>query len=209
VIVPIIAGDTPDEGSVVSLDGFDELCADQLVAEIDRTDALLLTVDDRHVGAVAAELGAGGRLVQRLGRPSAVTSLLDIRGVALAVALVVGALGLAVAAYALVLSVRRRGGELAVLRALGLAPGQAGRIITTQALAIVAVAIVVGVPAGIIAGRLLWRAIAEPANVLVRTDVGISLVLAAVALGLAILVVSWWPSRRARHLDVPEALRSE
>jgi hypothetical protein len=65
------------------------------------------------------------------------------------------------------------------------------------------------VPAGIIAGRLLWRAIAEPANVLVRTDVGISLVLAAVALGLAILVVSWWPSRRARHLDVPEALRSE
>jgi ABC-type lipoprotein release transport system permease subunit len=209
VIVPMVAGDTPDEGSVVSLDGFRELCADQLVAEIDRASGLLLTVDADQVDSVANDLGGDGRFVERFGRPSAVTSLLDIRGVALAVALVVGALGLAVAAYALVLSVRRRGGELAVFRALGLAPGQTGRIITIQALAIVAVALVIGLPVGIVAGRLLWRAIAEPANVLVRTDVGVSLLLAGVAMALAIVVVSWWPSRRARRLDVVDALRSE
>jgi ABC-type lipoprotein release transport system permease subunit len=209
VIVPMVAGDTPDEGSVVSLDGFSELCADRLVAEIDRVSGLLLTVDGRHVDAVASDLGAEGRFVERLGRPSAVTSLLDIRGVALAVALVVGVLGLAVAAYALVLSVRRRGGELAVLRALGLAPAQTGRIITVQAVALVVVAVVIGLPVGIASGRLLWRAIAEPANVLVRTDVGISLLLAGLAMGIAIVVVSWWPSRRARRLDVVEALRSE
>ena len=47
-IVPIVDQGDPGEGIVMSLEGFEALCADLLTAEIDRTIDLMLQFDDRR-----------------------------------------------------------------------------------------------------------------------------------------------------------------
>ena len=135
--------------------------------------------------------------------------LVGIRGVTLLLASMVGVLGVAVIAYALVVGVRRRGKELAVLRALGHRPVQSGEVLTAQALSVVLVAIILGIPLGIIVGRVVWAAIATSSNVLVRADVGSAVPLAAAAMLLIVAIISVWPSWRASRIDVASELRSE
>ena len=69
--------------------------------------------------------------------------------------------GLIALGHVLMLAVRRRRHELAVLRAIGWRPGEASSTIRWQAGTIALLALVFGVPAGLVIGRLLWVAIAE------------------------------------------------
>ena len=50
-------------------------------------------------------------------------------------------------------------------------PGDIRRVVTWQAIAMGVVTLGIGIPAGLILGRVAWTAIAGPANVLVRLDV--------------------------------------
>jgi putative ABC transport system permease protein len=210
VILPLVGSDTPDEGGVLTLDEYDELCAAQLIADIDQNRGLLVRLrDDAQTDAVAEDLSAQGFFVDRASRPSSVAALVDLRSVTALVAAIVGALGLAVAAYALMLSVRRRRGELAVLRALGLRPGQASEVLSAQAATLATLALVLGLPMGVVVGRILWSVIAEPSNVLVRVDIGSAVGVAGATMAILILTISLWPGWRARRIDVAGALRSE
>ena len=56
---------------------------------------------------------------------------------------------------------RARGGEIALLRALGLQGGQVTAVALLQALILSAVALAVGVPLGVASGRAAWDAIAS------------------------------------------------
>jgi FtsX-like permease family len=209
-IVPIVGGDTPDEGAVTTLKVFDQMCADQVIADIDTTSRLLvLARDNAAADALAADLTSRGFFIDELRRPSTVAVLVGIRAVTLLLAAIVGALGIAVIAYSLVVGVRRRGKELAVLRALGHRPVQSGAVLTAQALALVIIAITIGVPLGVVVGRMVWAEIAASSNVLVRTDVTSTVPLAATAMLLVVALISVWPSWRARRIDVAIALRSE
>lgn len=69
--------------------------------------------------------------------------------------LAVGAVG-----HALVIAIRRRHHELAVLRALGLTQWQSRLVIATQATVLAMIGLVFGVPLGVALGRALWRAAA-------------------------------------------------
>ena len=130
----------------------------------------------------------------------------DLRGVPVVLAVAVGVLGLLVATHAMLLAVRRRSGDLAVLRAIGLRPVDIRRVVTWQAIAMGAVAVAVGVPAGLILGRVAWTAVATPANVLVRLDLE-PVVVAGVALLTVVLLVAAaiWPGRRAARLGLGDA----
>jgi len=70
---------------------------------------------------------------------------------------VMATVGLLFASWA---SVRARRRDLAVMRSLGFTAGQVRRSVWTQSVTTAALAIVVGVPLGVIAGRVLWRAFA-------------------------------------------------
>ena len=142
--------------------------------------------------------------------PSSVTTLGDLRQVPAVLIVTIGLLGLLVGVHAMLLAVRRRGGDLAVLRAIGMGPAEVRRVVTWQAVTMGVVTVGVGIPIGVLLGRLAWTAIARPANVLVRLDVD-SVAVTAVALSVIVLLIAaaTWPGRRAARLRLIDALRSE
>jgi ABC-type lipoprotein release transport system permease subunit len=211
VVVPITTGNYPDDGSILSLDAFDELCAQDLSAESDVGNTALVKLRDPDAaGTVRDEWQAQGLLVSDRPVPASINSIGDIRPVPAVVAVIAALLGTVAAAHALLLAVRRRRGDVAVLRAFGLRPRQAAGIIRWQSAVQAVAALVIGLPLGLLLGRLVWTAIAGPSNVLVRVDVTVLGLTAVAAAALAIaVVVSIWPSRRAARLRPAAILRSE
>jgi hypothetical protein len=211
IVVPIVGlGDT-DRGIVVPLETFDALGGDELVAELDAEAALFLRVPDAgDRQAIRTRLEREGAFIEPPLRQGAVEVLEELETVPVLLIGFTAVLGALAAAHALWVAVRRRGRELAVLRALGFGPRQSAGVIHWQSVTLVVVAVVVGVPLGIIGGRAVWRAIAGSANVLPVVDLpAVWIALAAltatvVALGLAVP-----PGRRAARLRPAEALRSE
>ena len=68
----------------------------------------------------------------------------------------------------------------------------------------------VGVPVGILLGRLVWTGIARPTNVVIRVDVvPIQLVAVSILLLAVLLALAIWPGRRAGRLRPADVLRSE
>ena len=205
-------GDDPDSGLVLPLSTFDELCASRLIAEIDELSGVAVRLDDDgDAAAFAEDQLAGGRWAAPVGRtPSAVTMLDDLRQIPAVLAVVIALLGLMVGTHAMLLAVRRRGGDLVVLRALGMRPVDVRRVVTWQALALGAVAVAVGIPVGLGLGRAAWTAMAAPANVLVHLDVEPGVVAGVATLTVLLLVcASIWPGRRAGRLRLGQVERYE
>ena len=77
-----------------------------------------------------------------------------VLGVFLAL-LAIGAVG-----HALVTVVQRRIQDVAVLRVMGMTPRQCRLIVLTQGFVLTLAGLLIGVPAGLVVGRLLWRTVA-------------------------------------------------
>jgi predicted lysophospholipase L1 biosynthesis ABC-type transport system permease subunit len=78
-----------------------------------------------------------------------------------ALAGLVGLLTIGTLAHVMVTSVRRRRHDFAVLRAVGFTGGQLGRVVVAMAVVVGFVVLAIGVPLGLVAGRVAWRIIAE------------------------------------------------
>jgi hypothetical protein len=113
-------------------------------------------------------------------------------------------------AHALVLSTRRQRRELAVLKTLGFRQGQVAAAVCWQATLLGVVALVIGLPLGVIAGRWGWRTVADRLGVASGPVVPIVALLAIVASALAIAnLIAVVPGWRAARLGAAEALRVE
>ena len=211
VIVPLTGSNYPDDGSILTADGYDQLCAQANVASIDiNTSALVRLRDNDDTDSVRHDWQSQGLPVSDPETPNSVQLIRDLRTVPAVVAAVVALLGFAAAAHALVLTLRRRRHDLAVLRAFGLRPGQAGGVIRWQAAILAVAALLIGIPFGLAVGRLVWAAIAGPSNVVVRTDLrALGLALLVAAVGVLALIAAVWPAHRAAHLRPTDSLRSE
>ena len=210
-IVPLVDKGDPGEGIVLSLAGFEALCAGELAASIDRTSDLLLQFDDADdADAFEAEFVARDVIVDRRFVPTDINSLRGVRQVPVAVGIAVTGFGLVTVVHALVLAVRRRRRDLGVLRALGMRPREASATVRWQALTIAVVAALTGVPVGLAAGRALWLAIARPIHVLLDVELPLAAIAAAVAaVSVTAVAVAVIPSRRATRVAPAEVLRSE
>ena len=73
----------------------------------------------------------------------------------------VALLGVTTIGNSLVTSVRRRRRDLAILKAIGFVPRQVAGVVSWQATTFSVVALIVGIPLGVIAGRWTWHLVAS------------------------------------------------
>ena len=104
----------------------------------------------------------------------------------------------------LLVAVRRRRAEIAVLRALGLTPAQVRWTVATQAAVYAVAGLGLGIPLGIAAGRLLWRLVSEQTPFVYRPPLPALVLLLAVPITLLAVQVLALPVAR---LGVGRGLR--
>lgn len=142
--------------------------------------------------------------------PPEVSNLGAVRTLPLYLAVFVGLLAVVTLGHALVTGVRVRRHELGTLRALGMTAPACAAMVEAQALTMAIAGLVAGLPLGLVAGRQVWRLIAEGANVVVVTVAPWSalgvLVATAVAAAAVVAAAPAWQVLRLRPASV---LRTE
>ncbi len=143
-------------------------------------------------------------------RPGDVTSYAGIRSTPVVLSGLLTLLAVAAIAHALISSVRRRAREMAVLKTMGFLRRQVYAAVAWQASTLAVIAIAIGVPVGIFAGRAIWSSFVDRLGV-PREPV---LPIATVAIGiLATLVIANLaaavPGARAARLRPAVVLRDE
>jgi hypothetical protein len=127
--------------------------------------------------------------------------------------LLAGLLALAGAAtlmHTLVSSIRRRRRDLAILKTLGFLRGQVSAAVAWQATTLVVLALLVGLPLGIAAGRWGWNLFANQLGVVPEPQVSILPVLLAIpATVLLANLIALLPGRAASRVQPAIVLRSE
>ena len=105
---------------------------------------------------------------------------------------------------------RRRGRELAIARVLGFTPRQAAAAVRWQGMATAVAGLVIGLAAGVLIGRVIWRHLATTIGVVVDVRLPAWAPIVAVAgVLLVVLAVTAFPSARVRRARPAELLRSE
>lgn len=161
--------------------------------------------------AVAQRIGRVRQLSAPSGAilPVEVDRLRQISWLPVALAVLFGVVGLVAIGHALVTTVRRRRGELVVLKALGFDRRQVRATVAWQAITMVVVGLVLGIPLGTVTGAIAWRLVAEGLGVAPDTAfpvVGIALIV-PVAILLGILA-AYLPARAAAHTQPAVTLHS-
>jgi putative ABC transport system permease protein len=120
------------------------------------------------------------------------------------------AAGVVVVGHAVVVTIRRRGGDLAVLRSIGLGRRGVYQAISTHAAVVAIAGTLVGVPLGIAAGQALWRGLASSLGVVVIVEVPWpAIVTAALTACLVLAALSLVPARAAARARPAALLRAE
>jgi len=124
--------------------------------------------------------------------------------------LMLGVFGAATLVHLLVVSVARRRREIGLLKALGFVNGQVGAAVCWQATTVGAVGIVVGVPLGVAAGLVVWRAFATNLGAVPDAVVPVW-VIAALAGGVLVVanLLALLPALAARTRSAGLLLRAQ
>ncbi len=142
--------------------------------------------------------------------PTDVVNFGRVQQLPLLLGIALSLLALLTIAHLLLTSVRRRRRDFAVLRALGFTRWQVRGAVSWQASALTVAALCLGIPAGILCGRVAWRIFAVQLGILPTVVVPLValavLIPAGLALAVAVAAVPGESAARARPADI---LRSE
>jgi hypothetical protein len=165
----------------------------------------------RRLDAVAAAIKGGQAYTFSSSVPPVQVQVIrDVAQLPLALSGFLAVLAAGAVGHALAVAVRRRRHEMAVLRALGLTRVQSRGVVVTHGGVHAAIGLAAGIPLGLLAGRLLWRAVADftplayqpPLALWALLAIGPATLLTAVALAA-------WPGHRAARLRPAQVLRAE
>ena len=157
--------------------------------------------------AILEELGADGTL-PRL--PVNIGNVARARSMPVLLSVILAVLTLITMLHALITAARRRRHDLAVLKTLGFLRRQVRAAVAWQSMTTVVLALIVGIPLGIVAGRWTWTSLSDRLGV----DAAPVAPVAGLALGsLAVIllagVVAMGPARIAARTRPAEILRTE
>ena len=143
-------------------------------------------------------------------RPGDIRDYAGVRDTPLVLGAVLVVLAVATLAHVLLTGVRRRRRDLAVLKTLGLSRGQVLRLVAWQAGAFGCVALLAGLPLGVLAGRQAWAAFAGAAGIVPSPEIPMALILVTIPATLLIAVlIALWPGWRAARLRPAAVLWTE
>ena len=142
--------------------------------------------------------------------PADLVNFGQLQDLPLLLGLSLGVLAVFTIAHLLLTSVRRRRRDLAILRALGFTGRQVRAAVSWMAVTVAAVALAIGVPAGLLCGREIWRFLAAQLGIQPVVAVPLLSLLALAAAGLALAVaVAAVPGAAAARARPAEVLRAE
>ena len=151
-----------------------------------------------------------GDPTQQDSRPAAIINVSRVRSIPFVLAALLTALAVLTLGYVMITSVQNRRRDVAILRSIGADKRWISRAVHWQATTFTLAPVIIGVPLGLIVGRLVFRSFADSIGTL--NDASIPLLpMAALAIGLA-LVANTVAALAARSSDkhTPAALlRSE
>jgi ABC-type antimicrobial peptide transport system permease subunit len=143
-------------------------------------------------------------------RPSDVKNYASVRDTPLILGAVLALLAVATLAHVLLTGVQRRRRDLAVLKTLGLRRSQVIGVVSWQASALAAAALLVGLPFGVLAGRWAWALFARSVGVSAQADIPVALVLLAIPVVLLLAnLIAAGPGWAAARISPAITLRSE
>jgi hypothetical protein len=179
-------------GVLVSVAGDGQAALDRLQAEID------------------AAVGPEKIFVEGSIRPSDVGGYAAIRSTPLVLAGILGLLAAMTVGHGLIVSVRQRRRDFAVFRSLGFTRGQVMATVGWQATTVAVLGVLVGLPLGILVGRVAWGAVARRLGIV---DVPVMPMVAVasslpIALALSNLVAAI-PARLGVRMRPGQELRAE
>ena len=141
------------------------------------------------------------------------TGLVDfgrVRNLPMLLGIALSGLALATIAHLLVTSVRRRRRDLAILRILGFTRGQIRRTVAWQGGTLTGAALAIGIPAGLVCGRVAWQVFARHLGVPPVPEIPVwqfaVVIPAALALAVAIALI---PGASAVRVRPARVLRSD
>jgi hypothetical protein len=208
------------DGFVLTVDGLDSLTADCTQEDEESPEHPECRTDTTGIGVAFEPDAEPDQVMDRLAEiddgfqptplPSVVNNLGQIGSTPWFLAAFLALLGVAGLAHARGSGTRRRTHDVAVLRALGIRPAQAGAAVRWQAVALGLIGGLAGVFFGVIAGRLVWQRVAQGTGALVETVVPVwAWIVAPLAALVIALLVSLVPASRAAAVRPAEALRTE
>lgn len=113
-------------------------------------------------------------------------------------------------AHLLATGIARRRRDLAILKSMGFVHRQLRGTVAWQASILAGLAVVVGIPLGIAAGRWLWTSYAESIGVIPVAAIAWLPVLLAIPIAFALAnLIAIWPARAAAQTPAAEVLRAE
>jgi hypothetical protein len=162
----------------------------------------------RHLDRVLPGTPGSQVISPRIG--DRLNNLQKIQGLLLAMAGLIAVTALAALTHLLVTSIRRRRRDLAILKTLGFVRRQVWATVAWQASCVALVALVVGLPVGIAAGRWTWNLFAG--NVGVVPEPAVPLLAALLVVPITIVaanIAAALPARAAGRVRPGSVLRSE
>ncbi len=126
------------------------------------------------------------------------------------VAAIAAIVAVTILTHALLTSVRERRRDLAILKSVGFVRSQLVMTVVWQSALVGVIALVVGLPVGVAAGRWAWTLVTSYLGVLGVTAVPLLQLIAVIpAVLIAVVMIAAWPGRNAARTQAARALRAE
>jgi ABC-type antimicrobial peptide transport system permease subunit len=143
-------------------------------------------------------------------RPSDIKDYASVRDTPLVLAAVLIVFAVGTLAHVLLTGVRRRRRDLALLKTLGFERSQVLGVVAWEASAFAVVALLIGLPLGVLAGRWAWAYFATAAGAPADASVPLTAVLLAIPVTIALAnLIAAWPGWTAARVRPALVLRTE